>query len=573
MLLERFIAGNGASSSQHSQGSREYLENSLATLLTAGLVALNTIPDASLRALEPQQQAMLRSLNDAQAELAGGADDPDVVHSPAHGGRRAYDLSTPNIATKLGLSPTGSPDPDSSSQGLSVSSQSDHGKRRQSSSPGGESLRLGDGEKKAKKIPSKHEADMKWARCTTRMYFSNDAQDLVAQFNSSMESKEVDALRSGSATLAPYLRKAKDHLLRVVGVVHILDLGAELLEAASLPQGVDVRPRHLLRLIETASAMPHKEGRFIATGPSAAEGSPSVGAAHLISAKAVALTTSILTEHLKVVQAIHAVSQTRLAPLLNVPGFFVTSQDAHSLFNSSNDSFTELCKLAMRNDLGVLLELPPCAFPPVCPLWPRSKGPNLSAPTARSDFAHRVKWSKPELAFTAAAELVKTGGHNIVVFVKKPLPSEGALRMASLLSRSGTTAAQYKSTLSTNLADVPKMTNAVEKRLASLGKTALSCVWASKRDDLVRRETPEHPFLHALRETVSNCSSSSFWSGDLDTAHKVIYQLAVLAANATSKGDAKAVELLADPAVPDPEEITLPRPPPGASGDPWALMQ
>ena len=224
-----------------------------------------------------------------------------------------------------------------------------------------------------------------------KCYYTNAAHAKLAAFFTSCDAKEREcASGKGSQpmALASYYRKAKDHIVRITPVIHMGNLGTALLASSGVSPTSPVTNHTVLNLVGAASALPHKEGRYVATGPKITaesiaqmagrfshfldaqedegeeggegegeeeeaasdhgedKGSQSTraserdvrtsaydiatgGVAHLISEDAVESALVLVRHSLDVAAAVHSSSQARVAPLLITPGFALTSTAAH----------------------------------------------------------------------------------------------------------------------------------------------------------------------------------------------------------------------------------------------------
>lgn len=373
------------------------------------------------------------------------------------------------------------------------------------------------------------------------MFFTADAQDIVAQWNNKCDKEERSCLAAGgTSSMAPYWRKAKDHLLRICGVYHLGGLAVKLIESAQLSPSTKVRPRHLLKLVSHAVEMPHVDGRYVVTG----EGVSSCPAnaslerkmegslAHLIDATAVNMARLVLEQHMALAGAVHGAAVNRCAVLFGAKGYLVTSADAHAGLlgqRIDSDTFSDMAKASMRAGVGVYLALEP------------------------------TKW-KP-----SGKDVAKTGGHVIHVFIKRPvgpLDSMTDLRRRVMQKVCVLPNGTLDSVLSKYYVDIvpqdagQKHSAAVEARLKMPAKVMMSAASVAKRVDVIA-PGEDGDGCSSYRAAFANCTSCWTDPKAMEDAHAHIWQLAVLAAQIVDhqKGTGALTDniaLLDEPEIPGP---------------------
>lgn len=265
----------------------------------------------------------------------------------------------------------------------------------------------------------------------------------------------------------------------------------------------------------------------------------------------------------QLVSAVHSASQTRTLQLIQAPGFFLTSADAHNQMGMTTDTFVEIGKLAMRANLGVLVTLEPvkwkgCAWSheatgpggrprvPATPRTPQNRTPRL------------VRNPRGRAPYQAGSDIVKTGGHQITAFVKTTLPNAAQggehLKVMKALSVLNMKAATYKNVLYHPIADGNR-SSANMRRLEAPAKILLAAAFAAKRADLLTADTVapagEDPdawsFKEIAQEVEADSGKVAFWQNQAKVAclHRHILRLvhAALQAQDVTKGTNVAATL------------------------------
>ena len=200
MLLQRFRmkAAGRVTKAQHEPGSMDFITNSLSLLMFASVVYLHIIPRATSEALQAEMEKF---------STAPNADEVPTTPLPTRGMPSTPGVEdehdTPALAALLGMSPRASPDAPECSQSTSDDSENGNGKRNIK----GGAPRDG----RPREEPTKEASDLRWGEKSIRMYPSNEAQNAIAQYFESCETRERECIEKGSSALAPYWRKGSLH--------------------------------------------------------------------------------------------------------------------------------------------------------------------------------------------------------------------------------------------------------------------------------------------------------------------------------------------------------------------------
>lgn len=207
MWLKRYLTSRGRRSrtSQPLQpGSCEYMNNSVALLLCAGLVYLHVIPAKTVCQLDTQMQIFRAKMEEVQADArVANEGEPGTPSSSAAQSVAEEEMDTPKLYAQLGLSPVKSPEMESLSQSTD-DSENDNGKRSMRSGPGSNA----DARPKVNP-PTKEQADERWSLKAKKMYPTSEAQDQIAAFFTHCEDSERLCVRNGSPSLCSYWRKGR----------------------------------------------------------------------------------------------------------------------------------------------------------------------------------------------------------------------------------------------------------------------------------------------------------------------------------------------------------------------------